>query len=143
MQHFPCIYEGNFSCYGHQNNKSNKNTSNFTGKYTLMIYFKLHWKLMMIKLDKIQHVFHIHFFVFWVVDEFHWKELRGIVLFTGKEEQMCVMSVWGEMEICAAIYYIRLFFLSFSISFCRVLTTMSPAALLTDCIFFSNKMDLI
>jgi len=59
---------------------------------------------------KIQHVFHVCLFVFWVVDEFLWKKLRGIVLFIGNEEQMCVMSVWGEVEICSAIYYIRFFF---------------------------------
>lgn len=85
-----------------------------------MIYFKLHWKLIMIRATvnpgwmKFNMCFTYASF-FWVVDEFLWKKLRGIVLFIGNEEQMCVMSVWGEMEICAAIYYIRFFFLSFSI----------------------------
>lgn len=48
-------------------------------------------------------------YVFWIVDEFLWKKFRGNVLFIGNEEQMCVMSVWGEMEICAAMYHIRFF----------------------------------
>lgn len=116
---------------------------NFMKKWTLMIYFKLHWKLIMIRTTVNPgwikfNMFHICLFVFWVVDEFLWKKLRGIVLFIGNEEQMYVMSVWGEMGICATIYYIRFFFLSFSISFWKELTTMSPAALSTDCTIFTK-----
>ena len=58
-------------------------------------------------MDEIQHSTCAS--VLCLVDEFLWKKLRGTVLFIGNEEQMCVMSVWGEMEICAVIYYIRFF----------------------------------